>query len=609
MTPLILTLLILASTLFLFVTNWLRMDLVALLMLLALMLSGLISVEEALAGFSDPVVVMIAGLFVVGGAIMHTGLGQALGLQVARLSGTSEWRLILMLMLATASLSAVMSSTGTVAIFLPIAVSLARQTGVPVPRLLMPISFAAFLGGMLTLIATPPNLVASNTLKAAGHEGFGFFSFTLPGLVALAVAIVYMLLAGRFLLPGHSGPQTAQNAGALSVNDLLRTYQLRNNLSWFQLPAGSSLFGQPLSELNLSSRFGVQLLCVREPHRLREDHFHFCRAQTQLEPHQEILVMAPVRQLEAFAREFGLVEVRTNHEKHQIGNRYLGLAEVLLLPRSRLVGKTLSEFRFRDRYRLHVLAIQRQGKLLTENVGDLPLRFSDILLVQGPWRRLERLTLEQRDFSVLGLPPEAEKSHSHPVKMGLNLAWVGLMILSLLLGWLPAVGCILLTAVGLIISRCLSVEEAYRSINWEAVILIAAMLPMATALQNTGGTEALSQWLAESLSSLGPYSMITTLFVLTSGFSLFLSNTATAVLVAPIALQMAEGLGLSPEAFLMTVALAASSAFSTPVSSPVNTMVMSPGGYRFVDYVKVGLPLQALMLLVVLLVVPKLLPL
>lgn len=612
MTPLILALIILLVTVGLFISDWFRLDLVAMMMLLALMLTGLVTPQEGLAGFSDPVVIMIAALFVVGGAILHTGTAHSMGQMVSRLTGNNETAILISLMLAVALLSGFMSSTGTTAVFLPIAVTLARQAKISPGRFLMPMAFAALLGGMLTLIGTPPNLVVANTLKEAGLESFKFFDFTLPGLAALAIALIYILLPGRLLLPPDKKKFKAKDGGkgqteelSLKAQDLLSNYALDQNLAWLRLPPGSNVFGKPLAELNTPLHHGVQILCTRDHHRIREDEFNFCRGDSQLEPHQEILILGSKAKIELFARETGGVFIRSEHNQYQLGNQYLGLAEILLLPRSKILGKTLTEFRFRDRYRLHVLAIQRNGKLITDDIASFRLRFGDFLLVQGPWNRIARLNLERRDFTVLNLPEEAETSHHKPYKIGLTMGWMGFMLLCLLTGWLPVVTAILATAVGLVLTRCLSMEEAYRSISWESVILIAAMLPMSTALSNTGGTEALSSWLASTLGSFGPYSIMATLFVLTSGCSLFMSNTATTVLIAPVALQLALGLGYSPQTFLMVVALAASSAFATPISSPVNTMVLAPGGYKFKDYVKLGLPLQLLMLAVTLLVVPR----
>ena len=611
MSPIVITLVILFCTLILFITGWLRLDLSAMLMLLALMLTQQLSPQEALAGFSDPVVIMIAALFVVGGAILQTGTAQALGQGVAKLTGPRETMILFVLMVAVAGLSGFMSSTGAVAVFLPIAIMLARQAGIPANRLLMPVAFSAFLGGMLTLIGTPPNLVVSNTLTAAGLKPFAFFDFTLPGLVLLITAMIFILLPGRWLLPRNESQSKAKNKTAplsLSVSELINSYELQQELSWLRLPPGSELYGGNLKDLQITERFDVQILCSRKETTpaLREEHLSFCRGDTQLQPHEDILVLGTQANLRRFIEASGAVEVRQQGHALDTGKRQLGLGEIMLLPRSKMLGKTLAEFRFRERFRLHVLAIQRNGKVIREDLGNIRLRFADFLLVQGPWERIERLQHERRDFTVLNLPEEYQQSLIHPFKIYLTLAWLLVMVIGLIGGWLPAVTTILFTAVGLIISRCLSTEEAYRSISWESVVLIAAMLPMATALEKSGATSALSQWLGASLGSLGPYSLMATLFVITSGCSLFLSNTATTVLIAPVALQLAQSLSYSPHTFLMVVALGASSAFSTPVSSPVNTMVLAPGNYRFKDYLKLGLPLQLLMLVMTLLIVPRL---
>jgi di/tricarboxylate transporter len=610
MTPLILTLLILLITVGLFLSNWLRLDLVAILMLLALMLSGVITLEEGLAGFSDPVVVMITALFVIGGSLLNTGTAQLLGQGITRLTGKHETRIIWVLMISTALLSGLMSSTGTAAIFLPIALSLAHQAGIAPSRLLMPMAFSALLGGMLTLIGTPPNLIVANTLKQAGLTSFRFFDFTLPGLAALALSLAYFSSLGRWLLPhtaSGSPPKTESAKAELpSVQDLLRNYDSEQNLTWMRLPPGSVLYGKTLKELALNKRYGVQILSLLEPHRWRDHHYHFCRAQTRLEPNQDILVAGAKENLAEFAKDTGAAIIPKDASSHQLGNPHLGLAEILLLPRSGMQGKTLAELFFRERYGLHVLAIQRQQTCFQHSLEQLPLRFGDLLLVQGSWKRILRLGLEKRDFTSLNLPAEAETPHYPPFKIGLTMFWLVLMIFFLLTGLLPIVSAILLTATGLVLTRCLSMEEAYQSISWESVILIACMLPMATALKNTGGTEALGNWLSQNLASLGPYSIMAVLFVLTSGCSLFISNTATTVLIAPVALQLALSLNYSPQTFMMVVALAASSSFATPVASPVNTMVLAPGGYRFIDYLKVGLPLQLFMLGLTLLLLPRL---
>jgi len=297
MNDLYVALIILLVTVFLFITDWLRLDLIALMMLLALMLTGLVSPQEGLAGFSDPVVIMIAALFVVGGAILHTGTAHRMGQIVSKFTGSNETAILISLMLAVALLSGFMSSTGTTAVFLPIAVTLARQANISPSRFLMPMAFAALLGGMLTLIGTPPNLVVANTLKEAGLESFTFFDFTLPGLAALIIALLYILLPGRLLLPPDQKKIKVPGAKAqtaelsLKVQDLLGNYALQQNLAWLRLPPGSNIFGKSLAELNTPLHYGVQILCTRDHHRLREDEFNFCRGESQLQPHQEVLIL------------------------------------------------------------------------------------------------------------------------------------------------------------------------------------------------------------------------------------------------------------------------------------------------------------------------------
>ncbi|PIQ28853.1 SLC13 family permease [bacterium (Candidatus Blackallbacteria) CG17_big_fil_post_rev_8_21_14_2_50_48_46] len=604
MSPLLITLLILLTTIVLFVSDLLRLDLVAVLMLSALMMTGVVSPEQALAGFSDPVVVMIASLFVVGGAILQTGTAQWLGSGVSKLTGNSEIRLLIVLMLAVALLSGFMSSTGTTAVFLPIALSLAQQAKLSPSRLLMPMAFASLLGGMLTLIGTPPNLVVSNTLKEAGLSGFGFFDFTLPGLCALIASILYFGVLGRKLLPQatKSSKDSQQEPKPENIESLLRQYEMSNQLRWAALPPGSSLFGKSLAELQLGSEYGIQILSARRDSGFNSEEIALCSGKTLLEPNQEVLISGDAEALKKLEKALGITWLRSEKPMLKMGGHSLGLAEMLLMPRSRLVGKTLAEFQFRERYRLHVLAIQRGNQLIKAPLAQLRLRFGDFLLVQGDWSGIHRLGLEKRDFAVLNLPEEAHAAN--PFKIGLTLFWLVTLLVLMLTGIFPLVTAILITASGMVLTRCLSMEEAYQSISWESVLLIAAMLPMSTALNNSGSTEALSHWLSQVLGGLGPYWVMGSLFLITSFCSLFISNTATTVLIAPVALQLALTLHYSPKTLLMVVALAASSAFATPVASPVNTMVLVPGGYTFKDYLKVGLPLQVLILLICLGVVP-----
>lgn len=598
MTPLVLTLLILSFTLLAMGWGLFRLDIIALLMLLALGLSGLLTQAEVLAGFSDSIVIMLAALFVVGRAIHKSGLAHLLARGLLHLTGTRELPLMVGLVLAVAFLSAFMSSTGTMSIFLPIAVTLAEKAQLHPGRLLMPMAFAAFVGGMLTLIGTPPNLVVANALTAAQLPSFGFFSFTLPGLAALLVLLLYFVFPGRWLLP-NLPPARQESADSPSLPQLIEDYQLEKQLCWVRLPAEGPLLGLPLQQLKLPA--GLQLLCVQESKGLQR--LHFCHQQTCLVPEGLLLLQGEPALMETFIARYQLASVDVSTVYDFFAAHKLGLAEVMILPRSSIVGKTLAEVHFRNRFHLHILGVVRQGKLLPGPLSEIALRFADVLLLQGPWRRIAAL---QNSPQMILLKGPAHEPHFSRLKMGLTAAWVALMLLLLGLSAWPMTLVVILTAAGLVLSRCLTMEEAYRSISWETVILVAAMLPMATALEKVGLLSRLATLLSTHLGSFGPTVVMATLFALTSGLSLLLSNTATTVLMTPIALQLAKLLGATPQSFLMVVALAASAAFASPLASPVNTMVISQGNYRFRDFVIVGLPLQLLLLLLSIWLVPLL---
>ena len=600
---------VLAVTVALFVSDRMRLDLVALLAMLALLLGGVLEPKDGLRGFSDPIVLMIAGLFVVGGGLAQTGVAERLGRWLGRVAGTSEVRLIAVIMIVTAVLSAFMSSTGTVAVMLPVVVTLARSANIAPSRLLMPLAFASLLGGMLTLIGTPPNIVVSNQLSSQGLEPFGFFAFSPVGLVMLVVGIGFMLTVGRRLLPGQGGDAApASTVGRrpqqLSGSELVGDYELEDNILQFRLVPGSDLVGKTLAEADLRTRFQGTVLDVRPAKDGGEG------------PSSRVLrpdtVLAVGDLLSVAVSEEALDEVKEREAKLLVAELAEGaplpagslLVEVLLPPRSSLIGRTLKDRLFRDKYRANVLSIRRAGKLLQGNPADELLRFGDTLLVEARRRDVEVLRSESRDFVVIAEPRElAEPWHDSrraPVAIAIL---VGMLVL-MTAGIVPHVTAVLLAAVAMVLSRCLTMTEAYRSINWESVVLIAAILPMATALDRTGGLRLIVGGLTSALGGSGPIVLMAALFLITSLFSQVISNTATTVLLAPVAYQVAVDLGASPRAFLMAVAVAASTAFATPIASPVNTLVLGPAGYRFADFLKVGVLLQLLILGATLLIVP-----
>ena len=598
---------LLLVTIILFVSGFWRLDVVAIMVILTLMLSGLLSPGDALAGFGDPVVLLIAGLFVVGEGLFRTGMSYRIGNWLMGVAGTSENRLLILLMLVVAGLSAFMSSTGAVAIFIPVALNLAAKADVSPSRLLMPMAFASLIGGMLTLIGTPPNLVVSTQLTREGLDSFGFFDFTPIGILVLAVAIGYILVVGRRSLRGETGVDGAIH-DRLSLRDLAEAYDLIGQLHRLRIWAGSPLEGKTVPQAKLRTRYGVTVLGL-ERLRRRTRTVTPVEIQTEFQAGDIIYVAGTTPQVDKLAKAEGVEQLGVELGQVQIAAQEVGLVEVLLAPRSALIGKTLSAARFRERYGLTVLGILRDGQPLQGNLVETVLGFGDSLLMGGGWTQIELLQGEQKDFFVLNLPREMEEVAPKRARAGWALAIVVGMIFLMAFKMTPSVTAVLLAALAMVLTGCVSMKDAYASINWESLVLIAGMLPMATVLEKTGGVELIADGLADSLGDMGPLALMAGLFVITSVFSQVISNTATTVLLAPIAVSAALEVGVSPHPYLMTVALAASTAFATPMASPVNTLVMGPGEYKFNDFVKVGVPLQLLAMVVTLLSVPLLFPL
>jgi di/tricarboxylate transporter len=572
------------------------------------MLSGLLSPKEALAGFGDPVVLLIAGLFVVGEGLFRTGVAFAIGNWLMRVAGTSETRMMILLMLVVAGLSAFMSSTGAVAIFIPVTLNLAAKAGIQPSRLLMPIAFASLIGGMATLIGTPPNLVVSTQLTREGLDGFGFFEFTPIGLLVLIAGITYILFWGRKLLPKETSDPRKSVKNRLSLQDLIEAYNISDRFHRLRINDDSSIAAMTVAQALLRTRYGVTVLGIERQQRGRPMIIP-AGIHTELKVGDIILVVDTAAELNRMLQTERLEHLAVESEHGRIAAQEVGVAEVLLTPRSTIIGRTLSKIRFRERYGLTVLGILRNGKPLEGNLVQTQLLFGDSVLVGGGWRQIELLQAEHENFLVLNLPREMDEIAPNRSKAPWALGIMGGMLVLMAFKLMPSVTAVLLAALAMVFAGCVSMKNAYDSINWESLVLIAGMLPMATALEKTGGIQLIVSGLVGSLGELGPIMLMAGLFLLTSIFSQFISNTATTVLVAPIAMGAATNMGISPYPLLMTVAIAASTAFSTPVASPVNTLVLGPGGYKFNDFAKLGVPLQLLVMALTLLAVPVLFPL
>ncbi len=595
-----------------FVTEWLRMDVTAMLALLVLILLRILTPEEALAGFSDPVVLMIAGLFVVGGGLHQTGLAHYMGQVLTRISGASEVSLIVVTMTAVALLSGFMSSAGSTAVLIPVVVNLAWRAKVSPSKLLMPMALGSLIGGLLTLIGTLPNLVVNNQLIHEGLPPFGFFSFTPIGLVALLLGMGYIVFVGRRMLPDHpqGGAGYAMEASDLSLDDLASAYHLPKDLFRMRVRESSPLVGLTLAEAQLRQRYGVNVLEIqRWPlHKGAPGPAQMATPTIVLESDDILHVQGDTEAAAKLSHEERLSLIPSEEVEGLLISQEVGMVELLLPPRSHLIGQTLQESRFRDRYQVTVLSVRRHDRPVEENTATLSLRFGDTLLVLGTWDHIRTLQREHQNFVVVGQPREIIEAQYTPRRAGIAGVVTLVMLVLMSLNLLSPVVAALLAAAAMVLSRSLSMEQAYEAMNWPSLVLLAAMLPVATALQKTGGMDFVANALTASLGRCGPIVVLAGVFMLTGLLSQVVPNAATAVLMAPIAYYVAVGLGVSPRPLLMAVALAASTAFATPMSTISGAMVMAPGGYRFSDYVKIGGLLQILMLLGCLIFVPLFFP-
>ena len=600
-------LVLLSATTLMFALNRPRMDAVALIMMTILPLTGVVTISEALAGLSDPNIVLIGALFVIGEGLVRTGVAQRLGDFLVHRSGRSETRLVALLMVIVAGIGSVMSSTGVVAIFLPAVLRIARRAAISPSRLMMPLSVAALISGMMTLIATPANLVVHGQLVRSGYEGFHFFSFTVFGVPVLLATIGYMLIARRWLAPAAKSDAGA--SARPSLTEWIEEYGLAHRHYQLRLRRGSPWIGKRLEELDLRALFGLDVLAIERHHRLSAS-ILVPVAQTTLQAGDVLFVhrRQSSTDVEALAAQFGLVVLPLTGEGFSDTSQAIGMAEVLIPATSRLIGQTVISSRFRSLYRISVIGLKRGKAPFTGNVQDEPLRLGDTLLVAGPWRAISRLRNDPIELIVLNVPAELDEVIALPSRAPFAIGTLVITVAMMITGVVPNVQAALIGCILLGLFRCIDMTAAYRSIQWGTLFLIVGMLPFSLALQKTGGVDAAARLLLGGLGGADPTLMLVTLYALTVLLGLFVSNTATAVLMAPVALAVAGELGLSPHPFAMIVALASSAAFLTPVSSPVNALVVGPGNYRFIDFVRIGVPLSLVVMVVSVLLVRLLIP-
>ncbi|HHC4241781.1 TPA: SLC13 family permease [Klebsiella pneumoniae] len=599
---------LLAIAVVLFATGKVRMDAIALMVIVAFVLSGTLTLNEAFSGFSDPNVILIAALFIIGDGLVRTGVATKMGAWLVSVAGNSGTKMLIYLMLTVAGLGAFMSSTGVVAIFIPVVLSVSARMNTSPSRLMMPLSFAGLISGMMTLVATPPNLVVNSELLREGLHGFSFFSVTPIGLVVLILGIVYML-AVRFMLKTDNGDSARDGRKRSTFRDLIREYHLTGRARRLAIRPGSPMIGQRLDDLKLRERYCANVIGVERWRRFRRVIVNV-NGVSEFRARDVLLIdmSASDVDLRQFCGEQMLEPMVLRGEYFADQALDVGMAEVALIPDSEMIGKTVREIAFRTRFGLNIVGMKRDGKAMDGSVVDEPLQLGDILLVVGNWRQIALLAKRGRDFVVLNMPVEvddASPAHSQaPHAIFCLVLMVALMLTDEIPNPIAAIiACLLMGKF-----RCINAESAYKAIHWPSIILIVGMMPFALALQKTGGVDLVVKGLMDVAGGEGPYLMLGCLFMMCAAIGLFISNTATAVLMAPIALAAAKSMGVSPYPFAMVVAMAASAAFMTPVSSPVNTLVLGPGKYSFSDFVKIGVPFTILVMVVCVLLIPVLFP-
>lgn len=588
----LLILLILGGSVILFITEKLRVDVVAMLVLLALIATGLITVEEAFSGFASPAVVTVWAVFIISGALSVSGVADLMARGLLRLVGASEVRLLAVIMLAAGIMSAFMNNIGAVAILLPAVISIGRKLRISASKLLIPLAFAALLGGNMTLIGTPPNILAASIMADYGVPSFGFFDFLPTGLLALTVGVAYMLLVGRRLLPERQ-----------AATDLSHQYRVREFLTEVRLGERSSLIGQRLSETGFGENYNLNVLYVRHPTQGPVQAVNSYRLQQG----DVLLLEGAPQDMVDVSQRYRLQAVQdwtaVNWQPESYPQEF-HLAEVTLAPNSRFENKTLKQINLRKHYGLSVLAIRHNGEDQAAHLGDVPLRFGDSLLVQGPDHIVDAL-LNDPDLLPLETPViELRRTHKAPLAVIILLA----VLISAALGLFPIAPLMLAGAMAMVITRVIDMDEAYRAIDWKAIFLIAGMLPLGIAMETTGTARLLADLLVRWTGEWGPVVVLGCVFVLTALLTEVISNAAAAVLIVPIAIDVALGLGVDARPFVMATVIAASTSFLMPVGHQVNVLVFGAGGYKFSDYARVGVGLNVLMLLLVMVFVPFIWP-
>ena len=586
-----LTLGIILMALVLFATEKLRVDLIALIVLLLVSITGLVRKDEVFSGFANPAVITIWAVYIVSGGLFKTGVADMLGSFIMRLSGTSEARLIAVIMLVCGIMSAFMNNVGAVAVLMPAVIGISIKTKIPVSKLLIPLAFSSLLGGSMTLIGTPANILAQGILVARGLPSFGFFDITPMGVIVLLTGMIYMVLIGRHLLPVRD-----------TATDLKVPNQLHAYFAEVLVLPQSPLVGKKLDESNLGKEHDLNVLSVRRDGNLiTRIHRDFIINQN------DQLILEGSAQNLITAQDNLIFKILPDHDIDlaDLDTEDSYIFEAILSHRSKITGRTLNEVKFRDRFGFSALAIWSHGDVITERLRDKPLNFGDALLLQGPPGRVAAL-VDGNEFLVLQHVDIEKRGRNHkaPLAAGIMLLVIALAIFSDLgIATSMVIGSVLMVLTG-----CLTMDEAYDSIDWRTVFLVGGMLTLGSAMENTGTAQFLSNLLLGTIGDWGPLALLAGIYLLSALITQPMSNAAAVVLMVPIAVNTALGINANILTFVMAAVIGAATSFVTPVGHKANVLVFGPGGYKFFDYTRVGILLTIFLFIVSMIFLPILWP-
>tara|TARA_R110000868_G_scaffold218576_1_gene469059 strand:+ start:215585 stop:217375 length:1791 start_codon:yes stop_codon:yes gene_type:complete len=580
---------ILIGSVILFVTDKVRVDLVAMLVLLALLLTGIVPENEILNGFSSPATMTIAAMFIISAGLRRTGIVRFIANRLHTLVGKGKERLTTVIMITCGFFSAFTNNTATVAVLLPVSLKLAQERNMNASRILMPLSFAAQFGGVCTLVGTTTNLLVNAVAMDAGLEGFSMFEFAKLGIICFVVGTGYMIFASRYLLTDRAGS-----------SDATAEYRLKDYMTEMRVLEGSPLIGERGCDNGLTA-LGTEDEPIRVLEIIRDGRMIWAPQTTEIRENDLLLLRGDVGKV---MESEGLLKVEDwaegNLNSVHLEGDDVTMVEVVVPSGSNVVGRTLTQLDFYWRYHAAVLGVRRRGEVLHERIANIDFKEGDTLLLQGHKNDLMKLA-DEKDFMLLqDLSTLRLKKRRSVIAFMILLA----VVLSAATGIFSILAASLMGAIGMIVTRCLTASEAYESVDFKVVVLLAGLIPLGAAMQSSNMVDMGVSLIIQYVGQYGVHVVLAVLYLLTMILTSLMSNAATAVLLAPLALAVAESFGVDAKPFLMAVAFAASTCFSTPVGYQTNVMVFGPGGYKYMDFIKVGLPLNLIFLAISVTLIP-----